>query len=225
MKKSISLGLLLTLFSAALLAGEDPVTYDRIDLSVRSLKEVVNDTLSATLYKELEGSDTARLSREVNKSIADALALAKQHGDIEARTLDYSTNPVYRNKVVSGWRVRQSINLKSMNADTLSSLIGQLQSRLSLGHIGYAVSPEKRAEVEHLLIADGIKRFKARADLVTKALGREDYRLVRMGINTNAVTPRPRQMHAMAAERAMPALEAGTQPLEVSISGTIELRD
>lgn len=223
--KSVFLGFVLMLVSTGLFGGNESVTYDRVNLSVHSYHEATNDTLSATMFKELEGSDPEQLSREVNKSVSDAVAFAKQHDEIEVQTLDYRTNPVYRNKVVSGWRVRQSIRLKSMNATALSAIIGQLQSQLNLGGISYTVSPERRSEIETMLIADGIKRFEERAELITKSLGRASYRLVRMDINTNASSPRPLQMHVMAAERAAPVLEAGTQPLEVTISGTIELKN
>ena len=223
--RSIILALLFALVSTGLPAGEEPAFYDRVDLSVRAVKEVANDTLTAVMYKESEGSDPERLSSEVNRTIADALTLARQYPVVEAQTLDYRTTPVYRNKVVAGWRVRQSVSLKSMDADVLGALIGKLQSRLSLGGVGYAVSSELQAETEALLIDDAIKRFSERASQVAKALGRADYRLVRMGIETNARAPRLRQMGMMAtAEQASPPVfESGTQPIEVGISGTIEL--
>ena len=223
--QSLILMIVAALVSGSLAASEEDSFYDRVNLSVRVVKEVANDTLTAVMYKELEGSDPERVSGDVNRGIADALALATQYPAVAAQTLDYRTTPVYRNKVVVAWRVRQSISLKSMDADLLSTLIGKLQSQLNLGGIGYAVSPQRQAETEALLIDEGIKRFNERASQVTRALGRVDYRLVRMDIETDAgAVPRLRQMGVMAAEQQpSPALEPGSRPIEAGISGTIEL--
>ncbi len=215
--------LLLALTFAAPLAAEEAVTYDRVDLTVSATAEVVNDRVTAVMYREAEGSDPVHLSGEVNRSISEAVAFAKRHEGIEVQTLDYRTSPIYRNKLVSGWRVRQSIALRSSNPGALSTLIGSLQSSLNLGSVSYGVSPEKRGEAEDALVDEAIARFGDRAERVTRSLGRADYRLVRMEIGTGLHPPRPRQVMMMAAEQAPPALEAGTQPLEVTVSGTIEL--
>ncbi|MCW8946519.1 MAG: SIMPL domain-containing protein, partial [Sedimenticola sp.] len=86
-------------------------------------------------------------------------------------------------------------------------------------------SPELRLQVQDRLTAQAIHAFKARADLVTKEMGRQGYRMVQMHINENGLSPRPYSMQGMALRaEAAPAMEAGTQRLEVQINGTIELQ-
>ncbi|HEB97101.1 MAG TPA: DUF541 domain-containing protein [Sedimenticola thiotaurini] len=225
--KQILPALLLLAFATASYATGNGDAYNRIDLAVSAGESVDNDTLVGLLYAQQEGSDTARLTREVNSRIAEAVALAKAEPAIRVQTMEYSTNPIYKNRTLSGWRVRQSIRLESRDAAVLSQMIGRLQQRLNVSSIRYALSPERRAQVEDGLISRAIAAFKARSALVAREMGAQDYRLVRMNISNASAEPRPYQMRTMAmkaeADAVPPTLEAGTRRVEVRISGTIEL--
>ncbi|MES9887698.1 MAG: SIMPL domain-containing protein [Candidatus Sedimenticola sp. 6PFRAG1] len=149
------------------------------------------------------------------------------------RRIDYSTSPIYSKSSsfsgdkITGRRVRQSLRLESKDTTALSNLLGKLQEVLALSNIHYTVSPEKREEAQQRLIAEAIIKFKRRATLVSGELDTHDYRLVNMNINTSGVSPRHFPVRAMAMEMksaAPPALEAGTQRVEVRVSGTIELK-
>ena len=201
--------------------------YNRVNLTASADMEVENDTLVAVLYAQKEGNNTAKLAKGVNKAIAEAVARAKEIPNIKAQTLEYSTNPVYKRNILSGWRVRQSIRLESKDSAVLSDLIGQLQKKLKVSHITYAVSPERRKEVEEKLIADAIAAFKHRAELVAKSMDRNGYRLIEIQINTSGMAPRLiRRAIAMekVAADAAPTLEAGTQRVTVSVNGAVELK-
>ncbi len=202
--------------------------YDRVNLSVRATQEVDNDTLVAVLYYQREGSDPTALADEVNKTMGSAIKRAKETPDVTVQTIDYQTRPVYRQQTLSGWRVRQSARLESQDSARLSKLIGELQEHLAIESVGYEVSPRKRAENEEALIAEAISAFQERAQLITRQLGRMTYRLVRMDVNTSGAPLRPIPMRtdvrAMAAAVAPPVLEAGTQTVEVTVNGTIELQ-
>jgi predicted secreted protein len=207
-------------------AHETPLTYNRINLSASAGKEVENDTLVAMLYAQREGNDASQLAEQVNKLIKSAVAKAKQTAGVKVQTQGYSTNPIYRKQVLTGWRVRQSIRLESKDSAALSKLIGDLQKNLSVSSISYTVSPERRKEVEGELISKGIAAFTQRAQQVTKDLGRKEYRLVEMQVNTSGIAPRQNLTRGMAMEMkaaGAPTLEAGTQRVEVHISGTIEM--
>ena len=208
--------------------NDEPLTYDRINLSVSASVEVENDKLVAVLYFQREGSQAKKLADEVNRSIGWAVEKARKAPEVKVQTLEYHTNPIYRDRTLTGWRVRQAIRLESRDAGRLSQLIGELQENLAVQSVGYDVSAEKRKEAENGLIAEAIEAFEKRAALITRQLERSDYRLVRMDINTSEVPVRPIRMHAraMAAEASVapPTVEAGTQTVTVSISGTIELQ-
>jgi predicted secreted protein len=223
--------LFLLLAAAPALAHEVPLTYDRVNLSASAGEEVENDTLVAIMYAQREGNDASKLAEQVNQLITSAVAKAKQAGDVKVQTQGYNTNPVYRNQVLTGWRVRQSIRLESKDSAVLSELIGDLQKELGVNSISYTVSPERRKEVEGKLINKGIAAFTQRAQQVTKDLGRQQYRLVEMHVNTSGIEhdtfrafSEGRDMMMETARAAPPpTLETGTRRVEVNISGTIEM--
>ncbi|MCP3868070.1 MAG: SIMPL domain-containing protein [Gammaproteobacteria bacterium] len=205
-----------------------PLTYDRINLSVSSVKEVENDILISVLYAQEEGNDPSSLSATVNRRIADAVELVGKNPHIKVQTLDYSTSPVYRNQTLTGWRVRQSIRLESRDATGLSSLIGKLQAHLGVSRISYSISPEHQKTAEDQLIAEAIAGFNQRADMVTGQMGRKAYRLVEMNINTSRTAPRSLELRSLkmsvAADAPPPTLKSGTRQVEVHINGVIELK-
>ncbi len=227
MRKLWSTGpLLLMLFSLTAVAAEQPQTYDQADLSVTAGREVENDTLVIVMYAQREGNNTSQLATEVNSLIGNAIKQAKTVSAIKVQTLEYNTTPVYRKQTLEGWRIRQSIRLESKDSAALSDLVGKLQKNLAVGSISYTVSPEQRRSVEERLITEAIAAFKQRSQLVSREMGRSGYRLVRMQVNTSGIAPRPQLMRAMVMEGAAapaPALEAGTQQLQVHVSGTIEM--
>ncbi len=209
-------------------AGEQPLTYDRINLSASASADVENDILVAVLYSQREGSDTTKLADAVNRDVGWALQRAKAAPGVSVRTLDYSTNPVYRDGKLTAWRLRQSIRLESNEPARLSTLIGVLQERLAVQSIVPDVSPSSRQRAEDVLISEAILAFNTRAKLVAETLKRAEYRLVRMDINTRdaPVQPFPARGRVMAMEAtaAPPVLEPGTRKVHVTVTGTIELQ-
>jgi predicted secreted protein len=210
-------------------ADEQVHHYDRIELHSTASAEVDNDTLIAVLYAQKEGSEPGQLSNSVNQLVSQAVKQAKGREGIKVQTLGYQTSPIYQQKRLTGWRVRQSIRLQSTNSDRLSELLNKLQSSLALDSISYAISPAQREKVEESLTLQAIDTFRKRAELVTKQFGRTKYRLVEMKIEASdrAVRPFSRRTSMMAlggAAEAAPTLEAGTQTVRIEITGTIELQ-
>ena len=224
------LPLILLLLSFAADAGDsNPLTYDRISLSASAQEEVEADLLVAVLVAQREGTDAAQLAGEVNTLVDSALSQAQGEARIESETLGYTTNPVYTKGTLTGWRVRQSIRLRSRDAASLSGLVGRLQAGLLLQSIGYEVSDGRRNETEDALIRAGIDAFKARAQLIAEQMGQRRHRLVEMRVDTRGDRPAPvyRAMAAMPAADAAPAaprIEAGKQTIRVEVSGVIELQ-
>lgn len=227
MKKSIA-ALLLGLAALSTAHAEDKPVYDRIAFAVTAAKEVPNDMLAAVLYAEQQGQDTAAMADAVNQSITWALELAKPETAVESSTLNYTTNPVYTDGRVTGWQVRQSIQLKSKDSKVLSGLLGKLQEKLRIEGINYSVSPEVRAETEKTLIDQALKNFKDRAEQLKTGMGRAEYRVVRLDVQAiGGESPQPPmyRMAAMSADAAPapPSLEGGKQNLQVNVQAEIEL--
>lgn len=202
-------------------------TYDRINFRVTATQEVENDTLVAVMYSERSGPQPAVLADDVNRTVTWAVELAKQKSGIKVQTLNYRQDPLYKNQSVAGWKVRQSIRLESSDTTALSTLIGELQSRLSVASLNYTVSPEIREKIEDTLIAEALGRFRQRGKLIASELGRPDYRIVNLDVSTSGQVPGPVRMRSVAtmaeSSVAAPTLEPGEQMLTVQVSGTIEL--
>ncbi len=203
-------------------------TYDRINFRVSATKEVNNDTLVVVMYHERNGQHPTSMADDVNRTIAWAVEVARQSSGIKVQTLQYRQEPVYRNKSISSWRVRQSIRLESSDVTTLSRLVGELQERLSVASLRYTISPEVRRDVEDELITLALDRFGRRGKLIAGELGRSDYRIVTMDVSTSGTSPAPVRMRVMSAMAegsrvTAPTLEPGVQSVTVQVSGTIEL--
>ncbi|MDD5393488.1 MAG: SIMPL domain-containing protein [Thiothrix sp.] len=227
MKKQFA-ALLLGLSALSAAHAEDKPVYDRIAFTVSAEKEVPNDVLTAVLYAEQQGQDTVAMADTVNQAITWAMGVAKQESAVEARTLDYTTNPLYTDGRVTGWQVRQSLQLKSKDSKTLSGLLGKLQEKLRIEGINYSVSPEVQTSTEDELISIALANFKKRADQVKTNMGRGEYRVVRLDVQAaNDFQPPMMRMAAMdaaaAAAPAPPSLEAGKQKLKVNVQAEIEL--
>lgn len=209
-------------------AEDNKPVYDRIAFSVSAEKEVPNDVLIAVLYAEQQGQDTVAMADTVNQAITWALDIAKQESAIESRTLNYTTNPMYTDGRVTGWQVRQSIQLKSKDSKVLSGLLGKLQEKLHIEGISYSVSPEVQVETEKALIDQALKNFKDRAEQMKAGMGRAEYRVVRLDVQSAGQQFAPPAMYRMgvmdaAAAPAPPSLEGGKQNLQVNVQAEIEL--
>ena len=209
-------------------AHEDPQSYDRINFQVSAVEEVANDTLVVVMYSERSGQKPSTLADEVNRHISWAVDLAKKSSSIKVQTLHYRQDPLYNKQSISGWKIRQSIRLESTDAESLSALIGEMQSRLSVESIRYTVSPMRRNKVESSLVTEALNRFKSRGEQITTDLGRTDYRIVNIDVITSGQPSRPVHLRAAAMMEdsavAAPSIEPGVQTLSVQVSGTIELK-
>lgn len=217
------------LFSALALPvqAEGSLPYDRVGFTVSAEKDVENDVLTAVMSASQTGQDTAKLADEVNQAVAWAMEIAKKETAVESRTLSYTTNPVYQDGRVNGWQVSQSIELKSKDSKVLSGLLGTLQAKLRIEAVDYSISTEVRKGLEEQLITEALATFKQRAGQVQQNMGRADYRVVRLDIQTAADFPQPQMRMAMdasyASAPAAPTLDAGKQKVRVNIAAEIEL--
>ena len=108
------------------------------------------------LFAEYQAQSQQSVSKEVNEAIRWALTQAKRNAAVKVRTTQYNTSPIYNKQIIIGWRARQSIRLESKDPDQLSELMGDLQTRLSIGSVNYAVSKPARDSAEESLITEAI---------------------------------------------------------------------
>ncbi len=222
------IALVLLSCGAGTYAADNTPHRNLVSLAAAAKEDVASDLLIVQLFVEHDGRDQAKAANQVNQDMAAALATAKQTKGIKTQTLDYRSDPIYdEQQKISAWRVHQGLRLESADHDGLSAVLGKLQTRLAIESVGYGVSDNLRASAEERLTDDAIKRFSARAHKVAESFGRKGYNLVNVNIDQRGHAPPPMpyagRAMMMKAEVASPALEAGTQSIEVAVTGTIEL--
>ena len=199
-----------------------------VSFSASAKEDVASDVLVARLFVEQDAREQAKAADAVNQAMAKALATAKQTKGVKAQTLDYRSDPIYdEQQKIASWRVHQGLRLESAQHDTLTALLGGLQGGLAIEAVSYEISDSLRDAVTERLTDEAIKRFSARAQKVAASFGRKGYTLVNVNLDQRGNLPQPMmyagRAMAMKAEVANPAIEAGTQSVEVVVNGTIEL--
>ena len=221
--------LLLSLSAAAALAAEPAQPrYNAVEFQSEAQREVQNDLLNATLYVELNDTNPATLANAINKSVNDALRVAKEHKGVTVRSGNNQTYPVHsRDGKQQGWRARAEIRIDSKDLDAASALIGKLQAKMQLAHVGFSIAPDTRRAVQDELSVDAIRAFKARADVLRNALAGRSYKILRLNVDGGHQPPQPRFAAARAGMPAEsvtpPSFESGTSMVTVVVRGTIEV--
>lgn len=227
---SLGLALGLALPCGAVRAQDQAALFNLVSLSGQAEREVANDTLTAVLAAQAEGSEPAALADTVNRAMHDALRLAQAYRGVKSSTLNYQTWPVYDKARVVRWRVRQELRLESGDFAQATELIGKLQSgtpgNLQLTALSFGLSAELRRQTENALIAEALRAFHERAAIVRDVQKAKGYRVKELQIGGGG-PPRlysaPRAAMAAGAQMAPPAVEPGASSLQVSVSGTIQL--
>jgi predicted secreted protein len=208
-------------------ADEDKLNYNLVSLQAQSSKAVTNDLARASLAVEVQGKNPAQVADQINVTMDWALKRAKARSEVEIESGGYRTYPTYEKTILTGWRGIQELHLESSAVGALSMLIGELQAKLQVKSMGFAVSAQRRRDVENELIGTALEAFKERADLVRKGLGADDYRIVELSVGTSTPHPPPMfraERMGVSAAVTPPAIEAGESDVTVTVSGTIQLQ-
>lgn len=223
------LSLLVALLLSVALSGRavaEPPQNNIVEFQTEVSREVDNRIMTVVLAAVAEAAAAPDAASRVNTMMASALSRVKQLPSITHRTLTYRTAPRYRKQDVVGWEVSQELLLESEDVESLSAVVGELQNDLQLRRMHFAVSPEQIREVAAQMTADVLEAFTERAKMITKALGAQDYVLVRLSLNEGSTLPLRMNegMAMMDAQGAPPvAVEPGESTLTVSASGSVQL--
>ena len=211
------------------LAADPAPRYNSVELQADAQREVANDTLTASLYVELNDANPAALAAAINKSANEALRIAKDYKGVRVRSGSNQTYPVYsKGNVQQGWRGRAEIRIDSKDFAAASELIAKLQAGMQLGGLNFSVSPEARRQAENELMVEAIAAFKLRAEVVRGALAGRSYKIQRLSLNSGHPAPPPRMataraFAAAAPELAVPDLEGGVSLITVTAAGAVEV--
>ncbi|HRD93962.1 MAG TPA: SIMPL domain-containing protein, partial [Accumulibacter sp.] len=124
---------------------------------------------------------------------------------------------------------RSDLTIESSDTAAISELLGKLQASMAIASLVMLPATETRKAAERDAIVDAIAAFTARAEVITKAMGKKSYRIRHLAIDSGGGRPPVRPMMraaAMASADAAPMpLEAGDTQISATISGEIEVME
>jgi predicted secreted protein len=193
--------------------------------------EVTNDEAVANLYVELQDAELARAQSLVNQRAAEGIAQLKR-GDPKAQveTGGYSSYPVYARdaaKKIVGWRVRQSVTLRTNDVASLARTVAGAQQQLALGSLDFRLSRAARERVEGELIQRAIANLNARVAAAAQALEvpKSRIRIEEMNFTGShdrpPVVPMARAMVQSSEAVAEPQFDAGRSLQQISVTARI----
>ena len=214
------------LFSLNANANDEETMFNVVNLQAQAEQEIPNDQMTVILATEHEGKDATTVAGHVNEDMQWALDNIKKYPFAKSRTTNYQTYPVYNKQIIIGWRATQQVEIKSTNTSGLSELIGKLQDKLQVKQIYFNPTDETRKKCEDQLIEEALEAFKNRVAIVKKHMDNMEHRILNININTGGYQPpipyeRGGMMKSMAME-AMPAVQAGTSKITVTVNGSVQ---
>lgn len=234
--RSTCAALLVLLSAGAAFAQASPVPPEPanvVQLSASGFKDVQQDWLTMSLNTTREGPDAATVQNQLKVALDAALAVARpmaQTQQLELRTGRFSLYPRYSsNGKINGWQGSTELVLEGRDFARISATAGRIQT-LTMGHVAFSLSREAQQALEADVQAMAIERFKQQASQIAKGFGFTSYSLREISVSSAdsggaPVRPRVMAMEAKAAMSDAPvAVEAGTSMVNVTVSGSIQLR-
>ena len=219
------LGILILLNPSFVIADEE-VIFNKVNLQAQAERDVPNDLMTVILAVEHQGNQPSALAEKVNGDMQWAIKKTNKYPEIESSTQAYYTYPIYKDRLVVGWRASQQLELKSEEIAKLTDLVGSLQEKLQVKQMNFSPTRAARLQIENELIEEALQAYRRRVGIVQKHMDNMDYRIIELHVNTGSQHP-----PAMYAERAMvqsmdarkaPTVEAGTSKLTVTVSGSVQ---
>jgi uncharacterized protein YggE len=198
----------------------------------QSEAQVSNDEAIARFFVEMQDADVARAQSVVNQRAADGVAALKR-ADPKAviETSGYQSYPVYESwgeQKITGWRVRQSVTLRTSELAKLAQTVAAGQQQLTLDGIDFRLSHAARERVEAELIQRAIANLNARVAQTAQSLGvpRERQRIEELTIGEPLGGRQPMPMARMAVASASktmaePQLDAGQSTQQLTVSAKV----
>lgn len=205
-----------------------------VNIAASGFMEVQQDWLTMRLTTTETGPDAATVQNRLKVAVEAALRVARaqaQPGALEASSGRFSIYPRYNTSgKINGWQGTAELLLEGRDVARISETAGKI-STLTLEGMNFSLSRQARQALESEVQAQAIERFKARAAEVAKGFGFSGYSLRDVSISSadqgNEVVARPRVMameaRAAASDAPVP-VEAGKSMVNVTVSGSIQLR-
>lgn len=215
--------------------AETPATpANVVQIAASGFMEVQQDWLTMRLSGTETGPDAATVQNQLKVALEPALRVARaqaQPGLLEVSSGRFNIYPRYNSSgKINGWQGSTELLLEGRDVARISETAGKI-STLTLGGVSFSLSRQASQQLESEVQAQAIERFKARAAEVAKGFGFAGYTLRELAISSAdqggdmPVRPRTMAMQAKAAASDAPVpVEAGRSMVNVTVSGSIQLR-
>ncbi|GAB4481325.1 MAG: hypothetical protein OHK0044_29750 [Burkholderiaceae bacterium] len=212
-----------------------PARFEGTLVTIASAAEVeaANDEALASFYIEVQDADLARAQSHLNQRVAEAVATLKRADPkAQVETAGYASYPIYAaggGRKIVGWRVRQSVSLRTAELATLPKTVAAAQQQLALGGIAFRLSRAARDRLDAELIRRAYANLNARIDAAAQAMGVPPARVRIEEINFGArgdappIMPMARAMAMSAEPVAEPSLDAGQSTLRLDVTARVRL--
>ena len=204
-----------------------------VHLSATASAQVTQDWLVMTLASQKEGSDAAVVQKQIQSSLAAALALVQssaQKGMLDVSTGKMSVYPRYgRDGKSNGWAGVAELVLQGRDITRITEAAGRVQG-MTVSQVQWQVSPELKRQVENRIQGQAVAQFQARASALASSFGFGTYGLREVRVTNQETSGEPPQvrMAAMqmdAAPSPMPVpAQAGQSRVVVNVAGSIQLK-
>jgi uncharacterized protein YggE len=211
-----------------------------------------NDEATVTFSVEEQDKDRALATARANQKMKQGTEIVRREDpQAELKTVNYYSYPVYpevpdnprplanpaARRIPIGWRVGQSLEMKTRNLDRLPKTAAAAQKVLGIAGIDYHLSPGLQKKLDDERIAATYRNLNERIASVARAMGRklEDAVIDTVdfegsGRYGGGMPPSPAPMSMMRAKQAEadampePSFEPGETTLQMQLVGKVKFR-
>jgi predicted secreted protein len=194
--------------------------------------EVANDEAVAHLYAELQDADAARAQSLVNQRAGEGAAAIKRiDPKAQIETTSYSSQPIYSRdgaRKIVGWRVRQTVTLRTSDLALLPKTVAAAQQHLALAGIEFRLSRAARERVEAELIQRALANLNARVAAAAQALDVpkarvriEELNFGVTGAERPPIVPMARALAQAADSVVEPQFDAGRSLQQLTVTAKV----
>ncbi|NEX61831.1 SIMPL domain-containing protein [Noviherbaspirillum galbum] len=204
-----------------------------------------NDEAIATLTVEEQDKDRALAASRVNQKMKQGMeTIRKEDPTAVLQTRGYFTYPVYgdegqprpqsnRNRQIVGWRVGQSLEVKTSNLDNLPRTVAAAQRILALSGLHFGLAEKTAKALEEQRIAAAYRNLMERIGAVARAMGRNpadamldtvDFEASGNYAPMEATMPKAMRAAAAPANVEEPSFEPGETTLVSRVVGKVRFR-
>jgi predicted secreted protein len=212
-----------------------------------------NDEATVTFSVEEQDKDRAAATARVNQKMKQGTEIVRREDpQAELKTVNYYSYPVYpevpdnprplanpaARRIPIGWRVGQSLEMKTRNLDRLPKTAAAAQKVLGIVGIDYHLSPELQKKLDDERIAATYRNLNERIASIARAMGRKLSDAVIDTVDFEGSgryadgmpAPAPAPMSMMRAKQAEadampePSFEPGETTLQMHLVGKVKFR-